>query len=129
MSAMRLTVLGGAAAWPNPGQGCSSYLVSVGDSRVVVDCGPGTLPELRKHVDYQSVDAVIVSHCHSDHVLDLVPFRYGLLYGPTPLTRRIELWLPPGGVEVLRRLASALNGGEDVDSYWQRAFEIREYDP
>jgi ribonuclease BN (tRNA processing enzyme) len=126
---MRLTVLGGAAAWPNPGQGCSSYLLTVGGRSVIVDCGPGTLPELRKHVDYHSIDAVVISHCHADHLLDLVPYRYGLLYGPTPLRQRINVWLPPGGTEVLRRVAGALNGGEDVDSFWQRAFDIREYDP
>jgi ribonuclease BN (tRNA processing enzyme) len=44
---MELTILGGSAAGPNPGQGCSGYLVESGTTRVVVDLGPGTFPELR----------------------------------------------------------------------------------
>ncbi|HEX7104031.1 MAG TPA: hypothetical protein VF201_15410, partial [Nitrolancea sp.] len=39
-------VLGGASAAPNPGQGCSGYLVQLGETRIVLDLGPGTLPEL-----------------------------------------------------------------------------------
>lgn len=126
---MRLTILGGAAAWPNPGQGCSSYLISSGSTNIVVDCGPGTLPELRKQFDYHDVDAILLTHCHADHMLDLVPYRYGLLYGPERSGRRIPLWLPPGGAMVMERLAIALGAGEDEGSYWSEAFDLHTYNP
>jgi ribonuclease BN (tRNA processing enzyme) len=127
---LRLTVLGGAAAWPNPGQGCSSYLVRSDNASVLLDCGPDTLHELRRHADYTAIDAVVLSHCHSDHILDLVPYRYGLIYGPTRPARTIPLWIPPGGTRVLRDLATALGQlGEDVETFWSAAFELREYDP
>ncbi|RIK42192.1 MAG: MBL fold metallo-hydrolase [Chloroflexi bacterium] len=126
---MQLTVLGGAAAWPNPGQGCSSYLVSDAETRLVLDCGPDTLHVLRRVTEYRDVSAIVISHCHSDHMLDLVPYRYGLVYGPQPPARRIPLWMPPGGKRVLERLADALNAGEPTPSFWDTAFDVREYDP
>lgn len=127
---LSLTVLGGAAAWPNPGQGCSAYLITSANANILLDCGPNTLLELRQQVDYHNLDAIVLSHCHADHMLDLVPFRYGLKYGPNPSTRRIPLWLPPGGIERLELLAEALAfGSEDVSGFWSGVFDPREYDP
>jgi ribonuclease BN (tRNA processing enzyme) len=125
-----LTVLGGSAAWPNPGQGCSAYLVQDGATAILLDCGPNTLLELRKHVDYTKLDAIVISHCHSDHFLDLVPYRYGLLYGPDRPTGQIPIWLPPGGRERMELLGNAFDGqGEPHDSFWDGAFALDEYDP
>jgi len=125
-----LTVLGGSAAWPNPGQGCSAYLVQDGSTSILLDCGPNTLLELRKHVDYTRLDAIVISHCHSDHILDLVPYRYGLLYGPERSANRIPVWLPPGGHERMEMLGNAFDGqGEPQDSFWDGAFDLAEYDP
>lgn len=127
---LTLTVLGGSAAWPNPGQGCSAYLVGDGETSVLLDCGPNTLLELRKHVDYASLDAIVISHCHSDHILDLVPYRYGLIYGPGGAGRRIPVWLPPGGRERMEMLGNAFDGqGEPHQSFWEPAFDLQEYDP
>lgn len=127
---LRLTCLGGAAAWPNPGQGCSSYLISSSASTILVDAGPNTLLELRKHVLYSQIDAVIISHCHADHILDLIPYRYGLVYGKEQANGPIPLFLPPAGTEILRDLASVLGGrGEEASGFWDTAFEMQEYVP
>jgi ribonuclease BN (tRNA processing enzyme) len=127
---LTVTVLGGSAAWPNPGQGCSAYLVSDGTTTVLLDCGPNTLLELRKHVDYAMIDAIVISHCHADHILDLVPYRYGLIYGPGGMQHRIPVWLPPGGNERLDMLGGAFSGqGEPHASFWEPAFDLAEYDP
>jgi ribonuclease BN (tRNA processing enzyme) len=72
---MQLVVLGGSAASPNAGAGCSGYLVQHGDDNVVLDLGPGTLPELRRHTDYRTLRAVVISHLHPDHTLDLVALQ------------------------------------------------------
>lgn len=128
--ALTLTVLGGSAAWPNPGQGCSAYLVQNGTTSVLLDCGPNTLLELRKHVDYSSLDAIVISHCHSDHILDLVPYRYGLVYGPRENNHAIPVWLPPNGHARLNLLGDAFSGqGEPHASFWEPPFAMHEYDP
>lgn len=127
---IELTCLGGAAAWPNPGQGCSSYLVRSGETSVLMDAGPDTYLELRKHTDVRQISAIVISHCHSDHILDLIPYRYGLVYGHLKHLDRIPLWLPPGGTAILNALASALGGhGEAVKGFWDAVFCIEEYDP
>jgi len=127
---LRVTVLGGSAAWPNPGQGCSAYLIRSAGASLLVDCGPDTMLELRNHVSPTALDAVVISHCHADHILDLVTLRYGLVYGRDELATPIPVWLPPGGEAIVRKLGDALGGqGEGDSAFWDNCFTIREYDP
>ena len=79
---MRITVLGKSPAWQDADGACSGYLVQGGGQVVLLDCGPGVFAKLRRYVDYAAVDAVVISHLHADHILDLVPFASGLRYGP-----------------------------------------------
>jgi ribonuclease BN (tRNA processing enzyme) len=125
---MKLTVLGGSAAGPNPGQGCSGYLVESGTTHVVVDLGPGTFPELRRHVDYRGIDGLVVSHGHLDHFLDVLTLRYALAYNPVAAGRRLPLWLPPGGVALLNRLAEAITD-DRTNSGFLSVFEVHQYEP
>lgn len=126
---MKLTVLGGAAAGGNPGQGCSGYLVQDGAAAIVLDLGAGTLPELRRHADIWALDAVVVSHLHLDHVLDLLALRYALAYNPTRTGRKLPLWLPPGGRAFLDRVAAAVDLGDPEPDYFSAVYAIDEYDP
>ncbi len=126
---MRLTVLGGSAAGPNTGQGCSGYLVETGTERLVLDLGPGTLPELRRHTDYRWLSAVVISHLHVDHVLDLVALRFALAYNPVPAPKPVPLWMPPGGIAFLERVAQAFAGGEEAGEFFSAVFDVNEYNP
>ena len=127
---IRITVLGGAAACPNPAQGCSAYLVEAGDQRLLLDCGPDTLAPLQEYAAIDEVSAVIISHLHADHTLDLIPLRYGLKYMPGLTRRSVPLWLPPGGKTFLTRLAAALaSGGEPAEGFFEEVFEVAEYAP
>lgn len=70
----RLVVLGGCGAWPEPGRACSGFLVECEGFRVVLDLGYGTLPRLLTllgSVSAAGVDAVVVTHEHPDHMVDL----------------------------------------------------------
>jgi ribonuclease BN (tRNA processing enzyme) len=125
---MELTILGGSAAGPNPGQGCSGYLIESGTTRIVVDLGSGTFPELRRHVDYRLLDGVVLSHGHLDHFLDILALRYALAYNPVVANRRLPLWLPPGGLELLHRLAQAVTGDPDTEEFLA-VFDANLYNP
>ena len=125
---MKLTVLGGSAAGPNPGQGCSGYLIESDATRIVLDLGSGTFPELRRHVDFRLLDGVVLSHGHLDHFLDILTLRYALAYNPIPADRLLPLWLPPGGSELLDRLARAITDDFDTSEFLS-VFEINQYDP
>lgn len=126
---MRLTVLGGSAAGPNAGQGCSGYLLEGIGGRIVLDLGPGTLPELRRHVDYRTIGGIVVSHLHLDHVLDLFALRFLLAYNPVPPPRPVPLLLPPGGAAFLRAAAAPFAGDGNADRFFGSLFQVAEYDP
>jgi ribonuclease BN (tRNA processing enzyme) len=79
---LRLTVLGSSGSYPGPGLACSGYLVRGGGVNVVLDLGSGSLANLQEHIDISAIDAVVVSHSHPDHWLDLgvlaTAWKYGL---------------------------------------------------
>ena len=119
--AVRLSVIGCSPAWPNPGGACSGYRV---EGRLLLDCGPGVLAKSRQREPWPSVEAIAITHLHLDHWGDLVPWVWGVLYGPGRGTRP-ALWLPPGSREALRPVL-ALLGSEDM---LDRAFDVSEYEP
>jgi ribonuclease BN (tRNA processing enzyme) len=125
---MRLTVLGGSAASPNTGAGCSGYLIESGQTRIWIDPGPGTLPELRRHADFRTLSAVLVSHMHLDHVLDLLALRHALAYNPVPPPAPIPVWLPPGGAAFLARAVGPFDECDEPDRFTS-AVHVGEYDP
>lgn len=125
---MRVTVLGGSAAIPNAGAGCAGFLVEELDARVVLDLGPGTVAELRRHVDLAAVDAVVISHMHVDQVLDVIALRHGLAFKPEPPPEPLPIWLPLGGEAILRAVLAPLEAWQPAGRF-DRAVALREYDP
>lgn len=124
-----LTVLGGSAASVGTGQGCAGFLVISGETRIVLDLGPGTLLELRKHADFRTLDALVLSHLHVDHMLDIFALRFALAYNPRKPVRRLPLWLPPGGLDFFERVAGVFAAPEDPATYFANVFDLGEYDP
>jgi ribonuclease BN (tRNA processing enzyme) len=126
---MDLTVLGKSPSWQDRDGACSSYLVREDEFVLVLDCGSGAFGKLRAVLDYRDVDAVLLSHTHPDHVLDLIPFACALSYSPRRQTEgpppQPALLVHEEGAAVLRRLAGAFGDPELLD----RAFELREYAP
>lgn len=126
---MRLTTLGGSAAGIGTRQGCSSYLVRSDTTSLVLDMGPGTLAELRAQIDYRTIDGIVISHLHVDHILDLIELRFTLAYNPIPPERPVPLYLPPDGISTLRRIAQAFESPESGLEWFTGVFDIHEYDP
>jgi ribonuclease BN (tRNA processing enzyme) len=126
---VRLTVLGGSGAGTNTGQGCSGYLVDAGGTRLVLDLGPGTLLELRRHADFRTLDGVVLSHLHVDHTLDLVALRFALAYNPVRPPGPLPLWLPPGGRAFLDRVAAAFGEPGKAAEFFPSVFAVHQYDP
>jgi ribonuclease BN (tRNA processing enzyme) len=119
---VKLTVVGCSPAWPNPGGAQSGYLLE-GKGRLLLDCGPGVLPRLRQQEPWPHVDAIAITHFHLDHWGDLVPWVWGNTFGPGRDAEQPELWLPPGGREVLARLGELLGSR----AMFENAFRVSEY--
>ncbi|WP_027338900.1 MBL fold metallo-hydrolase [Halonatronum saccharophilum] len=76
---MKLTVLGNRSPFPTKDGGCSSYLLQDGGQNILIDVGPGTLERLNKVIPYHKITAIIISHLHEDHFLDLLPLHYAIM--------------------------------------------------
>lgn len=130
-------MLGKSPSWQDAGGACSGFLIQSGDTNVLLDCGNGVFGKLRERLDYTEVDAVLISHMHADHFLDLIPFSYALTYAPkqqpvpvhtwpgTDTPARPRLIAPAGATGILRRVVGAW-GNEDLV---ENAFELEEYGP
>jgi ribonuclease BN (tRNA processing enzyme) len=129
---VRITVLGKSPSWQDADGACSGYLIEEHGKAVVLDCGSGVFAKLRRFCDYTSVDAVVITHLHADHFLDLVPFAYALTYAPrqqpgpadASSPARPRLIAPPGARETFRRVCGAWGSAELIED----AFELCEYD-
>jgi ribonuclease BN (tRNA processing enzyme) len=91
---MRLTVVGCSGSYPGPGSPASCYLLESGGTRVVLDLGSGALGALHRYVDPLSVDAVLLSHLHADHCLDLCGYYVLRKYHPSGAQPRLPVWGP-----------------------------------
>jgi ribonuclease BN (tRNA processing enzyme) len=78
---MELTVLGNGGTWPKPGGATSGYLLRHEGFNLWVDAGTGTFAELQRHVEIGDIDAVLVTHGHPDHFVDIYPCFYARHYG------------------------------------------------
>ena len=92
---MELTVLGCSGSFGAPAGGaCSGYLVRTAGATLWLDCGNGTLANLQRHAAVDDVTAVVVTHWHPDHCVDLYGLHVLLKYG---LERRgLPLYAPEG---------------------------------
>jgi ribonuclease BN (tRNA processing enzyme) len=132
---VHVTVLGKSPSWQDAAGACSGYLVQEDDFALVLDCGNGVFSKLRPRVDYVDVDAILISHLHADHFLDLVPFAYALCYAPrqqpvpvaghpgTEHPARPPLYVPSGAPAVFRKLVACWGPDDLMDN----AFRMHEY--
>ena len=105
---MRLTIVGCSGSFPGPRSPASCYLVQAElEGRtwnLVLDLGNGALGALQRHIDPLAIDAVVLSHLHPDHCLDLcglyVIQKYSLAVGHRT---RIPVYGPWGTAERMAR--------------------------
>lgn len=74
---MLVTFLGTGVAIPEAGRGPTSTLLRVGDFSVMVDAGSGSLQKLQAAgVDLLELDALLLTHDHIDHLVDVIPMLF-----------------------------------------------------
>jgi ribonuclease BN (tRNA processing enzyme) len=85
---------GGPAVRPG-GALPTSSLLEMDGQRIVVDCGIGVTAGLaRAGVSPRDLDAIFITHLHSDHVLELGPLIHTAW--TTGLNRKLRVYGPPG---------------------------------
>ncbi len=99
-----LTCLGVGEGRPSKGRRQASFLYRFGPAQILVDCGDGmSLAFLEAGADYESLDAILLSHLHSDHVGGFSMFVQSLwlsgrrrslpVYAPARALPALQAWL------------------------------------
>jgi ribonuclease BN (tRNA processing enzyme) len=119
---VELTILGSQGTWPGPGGQTCGYLVSHDDVHLWVDAGTGTFARLQEHIDIAKVGAILISHGHPDHFVDMIPAfyarHYGGLGGPG-----LPFWSPDGFTDLAALLVSENGRNVMAEAY---AFRLAE---
>lgn len=128
-AALRLTVVGCSGSFPSPLSPASCYLVEAPQPdgttvRVLLDLGSGALGPLQQQVALHELDAVLLSHLHPDHFMDLCGLYVALKYDPLhELPRRLPVLGPTGTAQ---RLFQAY--GSDA-THLDQVFDLQEWTP
>jgi ribonuclease BN (tRNA processing enzyme) len=106
---MELVVVGSGTAVPEPARVGSGYFVRVGNSRVLLDCGPGVVHHLARHqVPWYELTHLCISHFHTDHIGDVPALIFAMKYGQAePRTHPLIVYGPAGTRRLFRRFAAA----------------------
>jgi ribonuclease BN (tRNA processing enzyme) len=130
---MRLTVVGCSGSFPGPDSAASCYLLETESEgrthRIVLDLGSGALGPLQRHVSLDAVDAVVLSHLHPDHCIDLCGYYVYRRYHPDGPRPAIPVYGPEGTGPRLARAYDALGARGmsaefDFRVYPDQSFEL-----
>jgi len=112
---LKLTILGNNGPFPAAGGACSGYLISEGETNILIDCGNGVLANLQKFIRFDELDAIILTHLHSDHISDMHVLKYAIQIKRKrgQMDKLFSVYAPPEPAEEYARLdvkdAFALN--------------------
>ena len=121
---MKLTIVGCSGSFPGPASPASCYLVTANDGerdwRILLDLGNGSLGALQRYMDLRDIDAVLLSHLHPDHCMDLCGLHVAVHWDPAGWNRdRITVW---GPADTADRMATAY--GLELDPGMHEDFEF-----
>jgi ribonuclease BN (tRNA processing enzyme) len=111
---MKLTVLGCAGSFPGPDSACSAYLVEAEGFRLLLDFGTGSLSALQRYASLTSVDAIVLTHLHADHMFDACSYVVVRRYAPEGPYPAIPIYAPAGAAA---RVGAAYGEGSVDDVY------------
>jgi ribonuclease BN (tRNA processing enzyme) len=86
-----VTLLGTGTCVPSLERSSCSVLAETGESKILIDCGPGTMRRLLENgTELHEISHLLLSHFHPDHTGELVPFLFANKY-PDGKKRKIPL--------------------------------------
>ena len=102
---MELTVLGSAGTWPGAGGATCGHLLSHEGTHIWLDAGTGTFARLQEFIGIDDIAAIVVTHGHTDHFIDVIPAFYARHYGGMGAPN-LPFYSPDGFVEGMSVLTS-----------------------
>jgi len=114
---MDLTVVGCSGSFPGPDSSASCYLVSADGFSLLIDLGNGALGSLQRYRAPEDIDAVLLSHLHADHCLDMCSYQVFRTFYPSGALPRIPVYGPAGAADRLDRAAGGDSGHPVSDAF------------
>jgi ribonuclease Z len=94
------------------------------DDSLVFDLGPGSVGNLRRTgIDMERLSTVFISHCHADHVSDLIPFLWTVQIDGRK--NPLKIVGPPGFKSILQKLRECTNTPDAFFTFPLSVVEIR----
>lgn len=105
---MQLHVLGSGTAIPDADRFPAGYLVRTATAQTLVDLGPGVLRRFAAAGgDLRALDAVLLTHYHTDHCADLAALLFALRSPHFAGRRPLHVHGAPGLVRLVGKLTEA----------------------
>jgi ribonuclease BN (tRNA processing enzyme) len=107
---VRLSVVGSGSISLSATRGCASYLLDVGDLRLLLDCGAGAAHSLaRHHLNWWEITHIVISHFHLDHIADIPTLIFAWRHARLePRTAPLTIVGPAGTRDLFTRWSAAL---------------------
>jgi ribonuclease BN (tRNA processing enzyme) len=99
----------------------AAYLVRHGPTALLLDLGQGSFPRLARLIEPSTLDAVVISHLHPDHFIDLVALRHYLRWEFHP-ARHVRVIAPAG-------LAKRLDALHDEPGFTAAVLDVEDVTP
>jgi ribonuclease BN (tRNA processing enzyme) len=123
---VKLTTVGTGTAAPSPSRVCAGYILEMGETMLLLDCGSGVVHRMSElGVNWMSITHVAITHFHVDHISDLATLLLAWRYGAIPWrTRPVVLIGPPGMGDLLVRVDAMAGGSLGVLEYPIEVLEL-----
>jgi ribonuclease BN (tRNA processing enzyme) len=116
---VKFTVVGCSGSYPGPESPASCYLVEHEGHRILLDIGNGSVGALHRYGDPYDLEAILISHLHVDHCVDLTSYYVMRKWHPDGAKPRIAVYGPPGTHE---RMTAAYDMAPGLDMSEQFEF-------
>jgi ribonuclease BN (tRNA processing enzyme) len=114
LTSVRITIVGCSGSFAGADSAASCYLVEAEGFRMLMDLGGGALGAVQRYADLYEIDAVLLSHLHADHCLDVCGFSVARTFHPDGPKPRIPVYGPAQAEVRLGRAMAADPAGHDA---------------
>lgn len=120
-----VTILGSGTCVPSVARSSCAVMVTVGQSRLVLDCGPGTMRRLLEAgSSIHEVTHLFFSHFHPDHSAELVPFLFATKYPRRQRGRPLKLAAGKGFLDFFNGLKNVYGSWIDIGAQLDAVIEM-----
>jgi ribonuclease BN (tRNA processing enzyme) len=99
---MKLTIIGSGTAVPDGKRNSAGFFVETRTSRVMIDCGAGTVHSLaRFNLAWEEMTHLFISHFHIDHCGELASLMFAFKWGMRSARSEPLMIIGPAGLDLV----------------------------